>query len=164
MVVPGDKNTKLTLTDQDQRLTVLIWLDVWATLPQADLQPGAQLNVQGEVSVFRGDLEIVPELTSDLEVAVRPAMAVVQAKSIGAITSEDVKALIATQGIIEDAADFSKGTRYTLSDPSGSIVLLVWDDAIDPQQRQELLTVGATVSVTGQIDEFAANWKSRRAR
>jgi DNA/RNA endonuclease YhcR with UshA esterase domain len=133
---------------------VLIWPDVWAALPQADLQAGAQLNVQGEVSVFRGDLEIVPELTSDLEVAMRPAMAVVQAKAIGAITSEDVKALIATQGTIEDAADFSKGTRYTLSDSSGSIVLLVWDDAIAPQQRRELLTVGATVSVTGRIDEY----------
>jgi DNA/RNA endonuclease YhcR with UshA esterase domain len=106
------------------------------------------------VSVFRGDLELVPELTSDLEVAVRPAAAVIQAKAIGAITPDDVKALIATQGTIEDADDFSKGTRYTLSDPSGSIVLLVWDDAIDPQQRKELLTVGATVSVTGQIDEY----------
>ena len=57
---------------QDQRLTVLIWPDVWAALPQADLQPGAQLNVQGEVSVFRGDLEIVPELVSDLEVRSAP--------------------------------------------------------------------------------------------
>ena len=154
LVTPGDKNTKITLTDQDRRLTVLIWPNVWAALPQADLQVGAQLNAQGEVSVFRGDLEIVPELVSDLEVTVRPAMAVVQAKAIGAITSEDVKALIVTQGTIEDADDFSKGTRYTLSDPSGSIVLLVWDDAIGPQQRQALLTVGATVSVTGQIDEY----------
>ena len=33
-------------------------------------------------------------------------------------------------------------------------MLLVWDDAIDPQKRQELLAVGAVLSVTGQIDEF----------
>ncbi len=154
MVSPGEKNTKLTLTDQDQRLIVLIWPDVWAALPQADLQPGAQLNVQGEVSVFRGDLEIVPELMSDLEVAVRPATLAVQPKTIGAIAPDDVKALIVTQGTIEQAEDFSIGTRYTLSDPSGSIVLLVWDDVIDPQQRQELLGVGMVLSVTGKIDEY----------
>jgi DNA/RNA endonuclease YhcR with UshA esterase domain len=156
VVTPGEKNTKITLTDQDQRLTVLIWPDVWAVLPQADLQPGAQLNLQGEVSVFRGDLEIVPELASDLEVAVRPAAAVVQAKSIGAITPDDVKAVVVTQGTIEDAADFSKGTRYTLTDPSGSITLLVWDDAIDRAQRQKLLVVGTVISVTGEIDEYQA--------
>jgi DNA/RNA endonuclease YhcR with UshA esterase domain len=154
VVAPGEKNTKLTLTDQDQRLTVLIWPDVWAALPQADLQPGAQLNVQGAVNVFRGDLEIVPELVSDLEVAVRPVAIAAQSKSIGAITPEDVNALVVTQGTIEDAADFSKGMRYTLSDPSGTIVLLVWDDAIDPQQRKELLVVGAVISVTGKIDQY----------
>jgi DNA/RNA endonuclease YhcR with UshA esterase domain len=154
LVTPGDQNTKLTLTDQSQRLTVLIWPDVWAALPQVDLQPGAQLNVQGAVNVFRGDLEIVPELVSDLEVMARPAVIAAQPKSIGAIMPNDVKALIVTQGTIEKAADFSKGTRYTLSDPSGSIVLLVWDTAIDPQQRKELLAVGATLSVTGTIDEY----------
>ena len=154
LVTPGDKNTKITLASQDQHLTVLIWPDVWAALPQADLQPGAQLNVQGAVNVFRGDLEIVPELTSDVEVAVRPAAVIARPKTIGAITPDDVQALIVTQGTIEKAADFSKGTRYTLSDPSGSIVLLVWDDAIDQQTRQDLLAVGAVVSVTGEIDEY----------
>ncbi len=154
LVTPGDKNTKLTLTDQDQRLTVLIWPDVWAALPPADLQPGAQLAVQGAVNVFRGDLEIVPELVSDIEVLARPATIAVQSKTIGAITPDDVKALIVTQGTIEKAEDFSKGTRYALSDPSGSIVLLVWDTVIDPQKRQELLAVGTVLSVTGQIDEY----------
>ena len=41
-----------------------------------------------------------------------------------------------------------------MSDPSGSIILLVWNSDIDPQQRQEIFTVGAALSVTGEIDEF----------
>ncbi len=64
-----------------------------------------------------------------------------------------MKSLIVTQGTIEQASPFSLGTRYELGDPSGSIILLVWNDTIDPQQ-QERLAVGATLSVTGQIDEF----------
>lgn len=153
-VAPDAKNTRITLTNQDQRLIVLIWPDVWAALPQAELQPGAQLAVQGEVNVFRGDLEVVPELAVDVEVAARAALAAAQPKSIGAITNGDVQALIATQGTIEQAEAFSQGARYTLSDPSGSITLLVWDDVIDPQKRQDLLAVGAVISVTGEIDAY----------
>jgi DNA/RNA endonuclease YhcR with UshA esterase domain len=153
-VTPGEKNTRLTLTDKDKRLTVLIWPDTWAMLPQADFQEDAELAVQGEVSVFRGELEIVPELASDLEVMVRAAPIAAQAKPIGSITSDDVKALIVTQGTIGKATAFSSGSRYELSDPSGSIILLVWNDSIDPQRQQELLVAGATVSITGEIDEF----------
>jgi DNA/RNA endonuclease YhcR with UshA esterase domain len=152
-VTPGDKNTRLTLSDKDRRLTVLIWPDAWARLPQADFQPGAKLAVRGKVNLFNGELEIVPELPADVEVLARAAPVAAQAKAIGAITPGDVKSLIVTQGTIEKASPFSLGTRYELGDPSGSIILLVWNEAIDPQQ-QERLAVGATLSVTGQIDEF----------
>ena len=152
-LTPGDKNTKITLSDQDQRLTILIWPDLWASLPQADFQVGTRLAVQGAVSVYRGDLEIVPELPSDVEVLERVAPVAARPKPIGSITSADVKTLIVTQGTIEKATAFSSGTRYNFTDPSGSIVLLVWNDTIDPQQ-QAVFVVGTTLSVTGQIDEF----------
>jgi DNA/RNA endonuclease YhcR with UshA esterase domain len=132
----------------------LIWPDAWAVLPQADLQPGAQVSVQGEVSLFRNELEIVPELPSDLEIMVRAAPEAAQAKPIGSITADDVKSLIVTQGTIEQATSFSSGSRYDFSDPSGMIILLVWNSDIDPQQQQEVFKVGATLSVTGEIDEF----------
>jgi DNA/RNA endonuclease YhcR with UshA esterase domain len=153
-VATGDKNTKLTLSDGDQRLIVLIWPDAWAVMPQADFEPGAQVSVQGEVSVFRNDLEIVPELPSDLEVMVRAAPVAAQPKPIGSITPDDVKSLIVTRGTIEKAASFSSGSRYDFSDPSGMIILLVWNSDVDPQQQQEVFKVGALLSVTGEIDEF----------
>ncbi len=153
-VAPGDKNTRITLTNGDRRLTVLIWPDAWAVLPQTDLQPGAELAVQGAVNVFRGELELVPELASDVEVMARAAPAAARAKPIGSITADDVKALIVTQGTIEKATSFSSGSRYEFSDPSGVIVLLVWNSDIDPRQQQEVLQTGSTLSVTGEIDEF----------
>jgi DNA/RNA endonuclease YhcR with UshA esterase domain len=153
-VSPGDKNTKIMLSDGTKRLTVLIWLDAWDVLPQADFQPGAELSVQGAVSFFRGDLEIVPELPSDVAVLTRAAPVAAQAKPIGSIASADVKSLIVTQGTIEQASSFSSGTRYDFGDPSGTIILLVWNSDIDPQKQQEVFIVGATLSVTGEIDEF----------
>jgi DNA/RNA endonuclease YhcR with UshA esterase domain len=153
-VMPGDANTRITLSDKDKHLIVLIWPDVWIALPQADFQPGAELAVQGEVSLFRGDLEIVPELASDVEVLVSSVPVEAQAKPIGAITAGDVKSLIVTQGTIEKATTFNLGSRYEFSDPSGAIVLLAWNSNIDPQKQQDVFTVGATLSVTGEIDEF----------
>jgi DNA/RNA endonuclease YhcR with UshA esterase domain len=153
-VTPGEKNTKLTLGNEDKRLTVLIWPDAWAALPQADFQPGAELTVQGEVSLFRGELEIVPELASDVKVLARAAPLVAQPKPLGSITADDVKSLIVTQGTIEEATVFSLGTRYDLSDPSGTIILLAWNSDIDPQKQQAILIVGTTLSVTGEISEF----------
>ena len=153
-VSPGEKNTKLTLSDNGKRVTVLIWPDAWAALPQADLQPDAKLIVQGEVNLFNGDLEIVPELPSDVEVLARATAAVAQPKSIGVITADDVQSLVVTQGTIEKATPFSLGTRYDFSDPSGTIILLVWNTNIDPQKQPDIFTVGATLLITGTIDQF----------
>ncbi len=153
-VTPGDKNTKLILSDKAKQITVLIWPDAWAALPQADLQPGAKLIVQGEVNLFNGDLEIVPELPSDVEVVMRAAAVVAQPKSIGAITADDVTSLVVTQGAIERATPFSLGTRYDFSDPSGTIILLAWNSNIDPRQQQDVLTVGASLLITGTVDQF----------
>lgn len=64
---------RITLIDGDARLTVVVWQDVWDQLPaQARVIPGATLAVSGEVNVFRGELELIPEQVIDLAV-VKPA-------------------------------------------------------------------------------------------
>ncbi len=151
-VTPGDTNTRLILSKGDQQLTILIWPDLWATLPQADLQPGAEISVVGPINVFRGELEIVPEIPADVAVITRPPTVV--AKPIGSITPADVKSIVATQGTIAEAHPFSQGARYQLSDPSGAITLLIWNDAIDAEQQKTLLSAGVSISVTGEIDEY----------
>ncbi len=153
-VTPGDKNTRLILSKGNDRLTVLIWPDLWALLPQFDLQPGAEITVQGPINVFRAEVEVIPEIPADIEVVTRPSTRAMVAKPIGSITPDDVKAIVLTQGTIGGSHPFTQGTRYTLSDASGAIVLLIWNDVVDAGQQQTSLTSGALVSVTGQIDEF----------
>ncbi len=75
-VAPFSAGVKLTLSDGQQRVTVLFWQDVWDSLDQAaNIQPGTTLSVQGEVSVFRGQLEIVPEIAQDVAVLEVAALA-----------------------------------------------------------------------------------------
>lgn len=75
-VSPFSAGVKLTLSNGQQRVTVLCWQDIWNALDQADqIQPGTTLSVQGEVSVFRGQLEIVPEIPQDVAVLTVAALA-----------------------------------------------------------------------------------------
>ncbi|HEY4722216.1 MAG TPA: OB-fold nucleic acid binding domain-containing protein, partial [Anaerolineae bacterium] len=72
-VAPFSAGTRVTLSDNGQRLTVLFWQDLWTTLSIAtQIQPGAQLSVQGEVSVYRGQIEIAPEIDQDVALIVAP--------------------------------------------------------------------------------------------
>jgi len=66
-VSPFSAGYKFTLDDGTGRASVLLWSDVYAalslTLPLAE---GAQVAVQGEVSSYRGAIEIVPEIPADV--------------------------------------------------------------------------------------------------
>jgi DNA/RNA endonuclease YhcR with UshA esterase domain len=75
-VSPFSAGVKLTLSNGQQRVTVLFWQDVWDALSKAaDIQPGTTLSVQGEVSVFRGQLEITPEIPQDVTILEVAALA-----------------------------------------------------------------------------------------
>ena len=76
-------------------------------------------------------------------------------RSIGAITAEDVGATlsIARAGVAE-VDYFSKGIRYTLTDGSGSIILLVWQDVLETAETRFDLFPGSQIQVAGRIDQY----------
>lgn len=162
-VSPFSAGVRVSLIDKDQHIDVLFWQDFWDGLSiSSAITAGAQISVLGEVNAFRGDLEIVPEINQDVSINVNATLVPatpeptieIAAKPIGQITDQDVNSLVTTSGSIEQADEFSSGTRYTLKDDAGSIVLLVWNDSIDPVKQKELLQIGASISVTGKIDQF----------
>lgn len=155
-IAPFSAGVKLTLSDGGKRATILIWQDLWNTIGAApEFEPGATLSVQGEVSVFRGQLEIAPEIPQDVALLQPAPIAVAAtAKPIGSITDQDINSLVTTQGTIENVDPINRGVRYKLSDQGQSIVLLIWHDVIPEQQQREQLVTGAVISVTGQIETF----------
>jgi len=153
---PFSAGVKLTLSDNGKRAAVLVWQDLWDALiaQHPDMQPGAQVSVLGEVSSFRGQLEVAPEIIQDVELLqAAPKVEVIQ-KSIGAITEQDAGSILMTTGTIEKVDEISKGIQYTLVDQSTSITLLIWNDTIDPARQRDLLKAGMVVSVTGTIGLF----------
>jgi len=76
-VSPFSAGIRLTLDDGTGRANVVLWQDVYTVLsPTLQLTEGTQVSVQGEVSVFRGAIEIVPEIPADVVlIATAPAPA-----------------------------------------------------------------------------------------
>jgi DNA/RNA endonuclease YhcR with UshA esterase domain len=79
----------------------------------------------------------------------------VETRTIGAIGSGDVGSTftIARAGIAQ-VGYFSAGVRYTLTDASGSITLLVWQNVLEKMPQRYDLFAGSQVKVSGEIDEY----------
>jgi DNA/RNA endonuclease YhcR with UshA esterase domain len=220
-VVPFSAGVKIVLDDGSGAITLLLWQDLYESLAGQDVVvDGTALRAQGRVDEYRGELEVVPELSSDvtvLSVAKRQPVATLtptptsspaaeasaeatplpeptvpptltpeptsrptaqptpsstptrrptpspspsprptaEVRTIGAITSGDVGAAftIARAGIA-DVSYFSKGVKYTLTDPTGSITLLLWQDVIEEIPGCYALFPGSQVRVSGEIDEY----------
>lgn len=82
-------------------------------------------------------------------------LATAEVRTIGSISGGDlgVKLTIARVGIV-DTIYFSKGVKYTLSDGTGTITLVVWQNVMEEIPERYGLVPGSQVRVTGEIDEY----------
>lgn len=149
--------SKLILDDGTGAITMLLWQDVYDALLE-DLgdalwaRVGAELEAQGCLREYRGELELVPDLPMDVEVLAVPAAPGLT--SIGALTAEDVGRWVTLRGTLENLEPFSAGVKALLSDDSGVIVLLLWQEVYDVLPVADKLGPGARVEVTGKIDWY----------
>ena len=95
---------KLTLDDGTGTVIALLWQDVYDGLrngPEPGI--GAEMQVQGEISQYRGEMEIVPELAEDVQVLAAAAPA--EETLIGTLTTADVGRHLARRNVGPDLAD-----------------------------------------------------------
>jgi DNA/RNA endonuclease YhcR with UshA esterase domain len=68
-VNPFSAGVKFTLDDTTGSIIMLVWQSVYDTLGDpTELDIGAEIQVQGELSQYRGELEVVPQLADDMQV------------------------------------------------------------------------------------------------
>ncbi len=227
---PFSAGVKFTLDDGSGTVTLLLWQELYASLAARDaLVEGTIVRVQGEVAEYRGELEIVPLLPTDVEVigTVQVAMITptipseaaaevtaaptpvptvpsiasstppptptpvptipsiasstppptptpvptvpsivsstppptptptVETRSIGSISGGDLGAILTiARAEISDLSYFSKGVKYRLTDGSGDVTLLVWQNVMEEIPDRYDLVPGSQVQVTGEIDEY----------
>ncbi len=148
---PFSAGHKLILDDGAGQITVLLWDAVYAALPDPDpLSPGAEIQALGTLAQYRGELELIPELGEDVQILSPPAGPV--HASIADLTAQDVGRLLALHGRLGAANRFSAGVKFPLTDDSGTITLLLWQNIHDEAPPE--LGANAVVTVVGHVAEY----------
>jgi DNA/RNA endonuclease YhcR with UshA esterase domain len=142
---------KLTLDDTTGAVIALLWQSVYDELPDPTaLDVGAEIQVRGEVSRYRGELELIPELTDDVRLlATAPPPAEM---TVGALTRADLGQVVTLRGTLGPPDVFSAGVKFPLDDGTGQVSLLLWDDV--HQHAPQELEAGTQVVATGQVAAY----------
>ena len=158
-VDPFSAGVKFTLDDTTGAVTVLLWQDVYDGL-SAEARPkvGAEVQVEGEVSQYQGELEVIPTLPDDVRVLASADETVqpdeIERRAIGDITSADVGQTVRLTGTLGEMEIFSAGVKFTLHDTTGAIILLLWQNVYDAIPDADQLVAGVQIEVEGQIEEY----------
>lgn len=148
---PFSSGVKFTLDDGSGQIVLLIWDSVFRRVPYSNtLDVGAQVKVQGSLSEYKGELELVPEVAADLAILV--AAPPPEELVVDALSPSDVGRMVTLRGVVGPAQPFSSGVRYTLSDGTGEITLLLWSNVV--AEAPAGLGAGAEIRVLGQIAEY----------
>jgi DNA/RNA endonuclease YhcR with UshA esterase domain len=153
-VDPFSAGVKCALSDGEGTITLLLWQDLYDGLADASLlAEGATVRAQGEISEYRGEMEIVPELPADVQVLALASREALQ-RQIGEITAADASHTVAIQGILKALRGFSAGVKGVVDDGTGTITLLLWQEVYEGLADRTSLVPGVVVSVEGQISEY----------
>ncbi|MBU0703351.1 MAG: hypothetical protein KKC18_05745, partial [Chloroflexi bacterium] len=158
-VDPFPAGVKFTLADTTGEVTVLLWQDVYDGL-SAEARPevGAEVQVEGQVSQYQGELEVIPTRPDDVQVLASadetPQPDEIERRAIGDITSADVGQTVRLTGTLGEMETFSAGVKFILADTTGDIILLLWQNVYDAIPDADQLVAGVQVEVEGQIEEY----------
>ncbi len=150
---PFSAGYRIFLEDGTGSVLVLLWRNLYSALPDpSSLRTDAELEVTGEVAVYRNTLEVIP--IHPRNVVLLTAAQSARALSIGALADEPLGATVTVEGTVVRAESFQNGFRLTLDDGTGQVVLLLWLSVYDQLPDPSGLREGARVRTTGTLEEY----------
>ena len=148
---------KFILGDVTGQVTLLMWHNVYDECWAApELNRGALVQVTGEVGVFEGELQVVPDFGGDVKVtAVGSPFA--PERNIGDLGSY-MGELVQITGQINRVEGISSGAKLFVTDDTGEILIFVWSNTLDRIPNNVSLGIpGTRVRVVGVVQEFRSN-------
>ncbi|MFC2036682.1 OB-fold nucleic acid binding domain-containing protein [Chloroflexota bacterium] len=153
-VTPFSAGLKCTLDDGSGLVTLLLWQDLYAVLPDPGaLAAGAIVRVQGDLSEYRGELEVIPQIPSDVTVLASSYGTAAQ-RQLGELGSDDVGQQVKVEGVLRSLTSFSAGVKGILDDGTGTVALLLWQEVYDGLPDLSHLVPGAILQVQGKVSEY----------
>lgn len=147
---------RFVLNDGTGQITLLLWEDRYAGIgDRTGLRPGATLRATGEVSEYRGELQLepYPEEVMILERGAGPAAELVATGQLVAFVGQTV----AVQGRVVRLETFSgENARLFVDDGSGEAQVILWNNVLGLVQV-DLLAEGAVVHIVGEVSEYRSS-------
>lgn len=142
---------KATLDDGTGQIFLLLWDSVYDALPEPQaLDVGAEVEVEGEIQLYEGDLELVPEQPEDIRIQVAaPESPWVEVSTLSGL---DAGRVVRLRGVLGEPQAFSAGIKAPLDDGTGIITVLLWSnvaEVLEPPPAGGLL-----VEVVGEISLY----------
>jgi RecJ-like exonuclease len=148
---------RFRLNDGTGQVTLLMWHDVYDNCWDApQLNRGATVEATGEIGLFEGELQIVPDFGGDVRVtAVVGSLA--PDRNIGDLGNH-LGELVQITGHINRIETISSGAKLFVTDDTGEILVFVWNNILDRVPDNVALGVpGTQVRVIGTVEEFNSN-------
>jgi DNA/RNA endonuclease YhcR with UshA esterase domain len=111
---------------------------------------GASVSILGKVSAYESELEIIPQLASDITL-VNPA-AEIPWVSLDSLTTSHAGQLVRVRGMLGEPEGFSAGIKIPLLDGSGRVIILFWSNIyqeLKPRPVKDML-----VEVAGVVNVY----------
>ncbi len=142
---------KLHVNDTTAQTVVLIWASDYDHLYNSyGLNVGAVVRVTGQVDVYDGQVEIVPERGSDVKIVTR-ASRDWRKYDLGALSGNDHNAIVWVEGKIADITPFEYGAYLLIADATGAQKVKLYDVVARRIPRQDQLWIGQQVSIVGRV-------------
>jgi DNA/RNA endonuclease YhcR with UshA esterase domain len=153
---------KLTLEDGSGQIALLMWHDVYDDCwDSSEINLGATVRANGEVSQYEGELQIEPRFGGDVK-AVEGAGAQAPRRDIGSISGADEGQRVMIEGHVTRIEGSSSAVKVFLRDDGaaaeGEIVVFIWRNVLDRIARNTGLgTPGSRVRVVGTVQIYRSN-------
>lgn len=139
--------------DDTGKITLVLFDRELKQVPKREqLAEGAMVNATGKIDFFNEEAQIVPIRGTDV-IVIAPAP-VISPTAIGKISAADRDKLVKVVGAVTEASNFSAGFKLVLNDGTGQIAVTLFENAFDSLAKPADVNVGATLTVTGRVEEF----------
>jgi len=151
---------RYTIDDGQGQIVLLMWHDVYDDCwDRAEIDLGARVRAQGELTAYEGELQIEPRFGGDVK-AVTPAMVHAPRREIASLTGEDAGQWLTIEGEVARTEGISGGVKVFLRDeaPEGEIAVLLWNNVLERiPNNAGLGTPGSRVRVVGRVQIYRSN-------
>jgi DNA/RNA endonuclease YhcR with UshA esterase domain len=142
---------KAVVDDGTAQILLLLWDSVYSELPDPTaLDIGAEIIASGEIHLYEGELELVPDRAADVEIV--QAAPEIPWVSIDELTESDVGRVVRLRGVLGEPEGFSAGVKVPLDDGTGAITVLLWSNiAVEVTPAP---AAGLPVEVIGTVESY----------